>query len=447
MLSVSLDHEVPPGSYKVRVYDRVVRVEGEVDLEVPSSGFVMRSAKKVREFPSLINEVWEEKVEVTGRGIHEECDTKVVTKGNSTLTTNPEFVEFIYRKEREFKQAELHSWIILRELLKGINKCVLYDSETKVREDMEDLRSAMRRITDKVYLEIPIDNLSGKMEKITVNLVSSMTPPINVMLKMFGRTMDINYSHTMIIPGSFKGVVGVSDERDHVFFAKIIPSNYELSTRNKRKKVTLSSPEDLVLTQGDVILKLKKEITEDYLKLNAKIALTNLIKAAAFRFRPVIFSDSRSSSSARIWLHSTFEITSKSELKYFLERARSMDPEELMSVVNGMEGEATFDFLNTHTHFAHLVRGEVFMVPKQKWERKEQIDFIIPIQQNNFQEIFSPPLQFDHLRQEHVVGVIHLKRGGELRLVHRGSYRHKTLRISADAEVWQPFEAYLEDYL
>jgi hypothetical protein len=428
LFSITLDFPLSPGEYTIKVIDEevnyqkeMIRLLSRIKIVKPTNELKIKSADVMREYPSVLTERWRARVEIKGDNFDYSFDVYFHIRGRHEERLFP--IPFNLRKiEREVGQLDMNSVNALSTVIfTGIKKAYYYHHGKKELVSPEGIRYTDKLIEllkgveeDRYLILVPRDNKIAKTKK--AFFVQSLTPPADVLRKvLIIPTLTANccgdgYNYVSNVVDDFEvgyvAMIGRSDERDHVIFVRLIPSRSKISKRSPIKEVKLKKPTKLLLTQGDLIIKLLKEgINFETLKENAFKSLLNSIKY--FTEHYPLFRD---------W----------SVIDDFKEE---LNNEDLITVINALNKPASVDFLNTHSHFLNIQGGIIYLSPKLG-----ETDGIFRRQGHRRYIV----------RQEHVIGIIYLKKGGKIRLIHMGEYPHREISITAEEEVYQPFEARLE---
>ncbi|WP_249041796.1 hypothetical protein [Acidianus ambivalens] len=428
LFSIVLDFPLSPGEYTIKVIDEEVKYQKEmirllsrIKIVRPTKELTIKNADVMREYPSVLTERWKARVEIKGENFDYSFDVYFRIRGRYEERLFP--LPFDLRKiEREAGQLDMNSVDALSTILsREIKKAYYYHHGKKELLSPEGITNTEKLIEllkgvedDKYLILVPRNNKIVKTKK--AFFVQSLTPPAEVLRKvLIIPTLTANccgdgYNYVSNVVDNFEvgyvAMIGRSDERDHVIFVRLIPSRSKISKRSPIKEVKLRRPTKLLLTQGDLIIKLlEKGINFETLKEDAFKSLMNSI--TYFTEHYPLFHD-------------------KSVIDDFKEE---LNNEDLITVINALDQPASVDFLNTHSHFLNIQGGIIYLSPKYGetdgvFRRQDHRRYVV--------------------RQEHVIGIIYLKKGGEIRLTHRGEYPHREILITAEDEVYQPFEARLE---
>ncbi|TRM79835.1 hypothetical protein DJ524_09385, partial [Sulfolobus sp. D5] len=364
----------------------------------------------------------------------------------------------ISKIERQYGQLDHNSALALAFILdNGFSEVFLYKDKKYEKLNLHIARSnwddefirLIKYVKDsQTYLVFLLDDLyddQGKNEFSEGIFTQSLLPPdealrkVGVISSLTGYPMLYNYVSNVIRQFKVKllGIIGKSDERDYLLFAKILPIIYKrkfklpkflIHKRSMIKEINVDKAIDLSLTQGDVVIKLHNEDPEKYLdkvKVNALKCFTLTLNPSRNISFPVIRKD--------------------------------ISSDDLLTIVNSIDGEYTFDFLGTHSHFLKVNKGLIVFSPKYRCkhlifnytgvynsQHSNKIATYLGVASGNrtSENLEIPSYLF---RQEHILGIIHLMKNGFVELFHVSrSYPHKRVLIRALEEVKLPFEAWVE---
>ena len=415
-IQLEFDEPLPPGDYTVKVIDKevkyqkdMIRVLARFKVYSPTKEIVVTKAEVVRPYPTIFSEEWKAEVVVDGENFHQAKEISFWVPGREENED-----EVIEEVEREVGQMDFQSRRLFSEILKWDIKMAYYYHNGKRKKILvTNLVKMMKEVTEDKYL-ILVPNVSRRRDVVRYVFEQSLMPPEELRRKLMvvpeltedccgnGRNYVSNVLETQSL--GYVAMIGRSDERDHVIFVRLIPSRSKISKRSPIKEVKLKKPTKLLLTQGDLIIKLlDRGVDFNVLKRNALkcLLLTAQVYPDAYPF-----------------------LSSKKVMEMMKEELK--DSDDLITVINALNGVERVDFLDTHSHTLYLHDGIIYMAPKYG-----EVDGIFVENENR-------------IRQEHVIGIIYLKKGGKVEIEHHGEYAHKPITITAEEEVYQPFEARLE---